>query len=56
MEMVAEGVETTKSVYELSSKNHVDVPIVHAVYGILFDNKDPQKITYDLMTRDMKSE
>jgi len=40
----------------LSAKNHVEVPIVDAVYGILFENKDPQKITYDLMTRDMKSE
>jgi len=56
MEMVAEGVETTKSVHELAAKNHVDVPIVDAVYGILFENKDPQKITYDLMTRDMKAE
>ena len=56
MEMVAEGVETTKSVYELAARNHVEVPIVDAVYGILFENKDPQKITYNLMTRDMKSE
>lgn len=56
MEMIAEGVETTKSVYELAAKNHVEVPIVDAVYGILFQNKDPQKITYDLMTRGMKAE
>ncbi len=56
MKMVAEGVETTKSVYELAAKNHVEVPIVDAVYGILFENKDPQKITYNLMTRDMKAE
>lgn len=56
MEMVAEGVETCRSVYELAAKNHVDVPIVNAVYKILFENRDPSKITYDLMTRDMKSE
>jgi glycerol-3-phosphate dehydrogenase (NAD(P)+) len=56
MKMVAEGVETTRSVYELAAKNHVEVPIVDAVYGILFENKDPQKITYKLMTRDVKAE
>lgn len=56
MEMVAEGVETSRSSYELSVKNHIDVPIISSVYQILFLDKDPAKITYDLMTRDMKSE
>ena len=56
MKMVAEGVETCRSVYELAAKNNIDVPIVDAVYQILFNDKDPSKITYDLMTRDMKPE
>lgn len=56
MEMVAEGVESCRSVYELAAKHNVDVPIVNAVYQILFNNKDAVKVTYDLMTRDMKSE
>jgi len=56
MEMVAEGVETSKSVFLLAEKYHVDVHISKAVYQILFEDKDPIKITYDLMTREMKPE
>lgn len=56
MEMVAEGVETCRSVHQLASMNGVETPIVSAVYAILFEDKDPVKATYDLMTRDMKTE
>ena len=56
MKMVAEGVQTCKSVHDLAEKNDVDVPIVNAVYQVLFNGKDPIKATYDLMTRDMKPE
>jgi glycerol-3-phosphate dehydrogenase (NAD(P)+) len=56
MEMIAEGVETSKSVFLLAEKYHIDVPISKAVYQILFEDKDPIKITYDLMTREMKPE
>ena len=56
MEMIAEGVESCKSVYELAAKHNIDAPIVNAVYQILFNGKDAVKVTYDLMTRDMKPE
>ncbi len=56
MEMVAEGVETCRSVHQLSAMNGIETPIVSAVYAILFEDKDPVKATYDLMTRDVKSE
>ncbi len=56
MTMVAEGVETCKSVHQLAAKHHIDVPIANAVYNILFNGKDPMKVTYDLMTRGMKTE
>ena len=56
MEMVAEGVETCRSVHQLSAMNGVETPIVSAVYSILFEDKDPVKATYDLMTRDVKTE
>ncbi len=56
MEMVAEGVETCKSVHELAAQYHVDTPIANAVYSILFDERDPIKVTYDLMTRSIKAE
>ena len=54
--MVAEGVATTKSAYELARRTGVDVPIVAEVHRILFEQKDPLKACYDLMTRDPKGE
>lgn len=56
MEMVAEGVETSRSASKLAKKNNVEVPITTEVYKILFEDKDPVKATTDLMTRDMKTE
>jgi len=56
MQMVAEGVATCQSTFELARKHDVHTPIVDAVYGALFLDKDPIKGTYELMSRDMKSE
>ena len=56
MDMVAEGVETSRSAKQLAEKYSVETPITTEVYKILFENKDPVKATTDLMTRDMKME
>lgn len=56
MEMVAEGVETCRSGYKLARKHNAETPIIDAIHSILFEDKDPVKVTYDLMTREMKSE
>lgn len=56
MDMVAEGVETSRSASQLAKKHNVETPITNEVYKILFEDKDPVKATTDLMTRDMKSE
>jgi glycerol-3-phosphate dehydrogenase (NAD(P)+) len=56
MVMVAEGVATTRSVHDLGKKYNVELPIVNAVYEVLFEDKDPIIATSDLMTRDPKGE
>lgn len=56
MNMVAEGVETSRSASQLAKKHNVETPITYEVYKILFEDKDPIKATTDLMTRDMKME
>jgi glycerol-3-phosphate dehydrogenase (NAD(P)+) len=56
MEMVAEGVETSRSASQLAKKFDVETPITNEVYKILFEDKDPVKATNDLMTRGMKME
>ncbi len=56
MVMVAEGVPTTKSVYELSAQYGIDMPISTEVYRMLFEGKDAHEATEELMTRDVKIE
>jgi glycerol-3-phosphate dehydrogenase (NAD(P)+) len=56
MEMVAEGVETTRSVFHLAKKIGIDMPITEQVYNVLFKGKAPHTAVADLMTRDMKAE
>ena len=56
MHMVAEGVKTARSVYNLSRKLGVEMPISHAVYHVLYDDLDPKTALHQLMTRDLKQE
>ena len=56
MRMVAEGVKTAKSVYNLSRKLDVDMPIVHETYRILHEDVSPKEAALRLMTRDLKAE
>lgn len=56
MKMVAEGVTTADSARELARAHKIEMPIVEETYRILFEGKDPKAATYDLMTRNPKSE
>ncbi len=56
MKMVAEGVATTKSAFDLSKKYNTEMPITEQVYSILFKNKSPITATKNLMQRSLKKE
>lgn len=56
MKMVAEGVESTRSVLALARRHRVPMPIVEEVHRVLFEDKDPRAAVADLMTRGAKSE
>jgi glycerol-3-phosphate dehydrogenase (NAD(P)+) len=56
MVMVAEGVKTTNSAYQLSLKYKVEMPITTEVYNVLFQDKDPKEAVTDLMQREPKNE
>ncbi len=56
MQMVAEGVKTTLSAYQLAAKLGVEVPIIEQMYLILYQNKDPRQAVTDLMLRDLRAE
>jgi glycerol-3-phosphate dehydrogenase (NAD(P)+) len=56
MHMVAEGVKTARSVYNLSGKLGVEMPICHQIYHILYEDVPPKQALQKLMTRDLKDE
>jgi glycerol-3-phosphate dehydrogenase (NAD(P)+) len=56
MNMVAEGIKTARSAYQLAMKMGVDVPITTQVYEILYKGKDPREAVKELMTRELKAE
>lgn len=56
MHMVAEGVETTRSAYQLAKKLEIDVPIINQMYAVLYEDKNPRAAVIELMQRSLKSE
>ncbi len=56
MRMVAEGVKTAESVYQLSRRLGVEMPIVEKVYQILHEDKPARQAVTELMARDLKAE
>ncbi len=54
MVMVAEGVKTTRSAYQLADRHQVDMPITQQIYQTLFENKPPLEAMRELMTRASK--
>ena len=56
MEMVAEGVKTTKSAFMLAQKFNVEMPITAQVYAVLYEDKDPHLAVQELMGREKRAE
>lgn len=56
MRMVAEGVKTAKSAYNLGKKLNVEMPITEEIYKILYEDKDAKEAVISLMKRELKSE
>jgi glycerol-3-phosphate dehydrogenase (NAD(P)+) len=56
MSMVAEGVATSESAYELSKKHSVDMPVVEQVYKTIKGDISPKDAVKELMTRSLKAE
>ncbi len=56
MNMVAEGVKTARSAFELGRRTGVELPIADQVFHLLYEDKDPRDAVRDLMTRRLKEE
>jgi len=56
MNMVAEGIKTTKAIKRLSHKKNVEMPITNELYKVLFEEMPPRQALENLMTREARSE
>jgi len=56
MNMIAEGIKTTRAVRTWSRQLDIEMPITGAVYKILFEGEDPKDMLHSLMTRNPKEE
>lgn len=56
MNMVAEGVKTTKSGYELARKMGIEMPILEQVHAIIYQGKNCSDAVRDLLKRELKAE
>ena len=56
MKMVAEGVSTVKSAYELIRKLNIQASIMQETYKVLHENKAPEKALEDLMRVEISTE
>ncbi|MEM9195306.1 MAG: NAD(P)H-dependent glycerol-3-phosphate dehydrogenase [Myxococcota bacterium] len=56
MNMVAEGVRTSKSARNLALREEVEMPIVEEVYRVLYEDRSPKEAVVSLMTRPLKAE
>ena len=54
--VVAEGITTTKSAYELANATNVDTPIINEIYAAIYRGKDLREGVSDLMTRRARRE
>jgi glycerol-3-phosphate dehydrogenase (NAD(P)+) len=56
MQMVAEGIPTTKSAFQCARRLNIETPIIDQVYAVLYEGKPPAQGLRDLLSRDQKSE
>jgi glycerol-3-phosphate dehydrogenase (NAD(P)+) len=54
--MVIESIDNIDVAHSLAEKYNIEMPIVNAVYDVLYNGLDPRKAVTILMTRDKKRE
>jgi glycerol-3-phosphate dehydrogenase (NAD(P)+) len=56
MRAVAEGIKTSRSAKELSSRHGIEMPIATEMYQVLYENHSPREAIQRLMSRSLKAE
>src|SRR5213078_1512131 len=55
MNMVAEGVKTSRAVVDLAARAGIEMPIAEQVVAVLYEGKRAHDVVASLMTRDAKA-
>ena len=56
MQMIAEGIETTKATVDLARRHNVDMPIADQMHAMLYEARPPKEAIRRLMERSLKGE
>ena len=56
VEGVCEGVWTTQALHKMLARKHVEAPVAHQLYQVLFEGKSPKEGLTSLLDRDSKAE
>jgi len=56
MNMIAEGIITTQSGYDLAQKMKIEMPILEQMYNIIYKGKNCSEAVRDLLNRELKVE
>ncbi len=56
IKMVVEGVYSVKAIHQLKDKNDLDLPIIEAIYRVLYENEKIEDQLSTLLDRELKSE
>jgi glycerol-3-phosphate dehydrogenase (NAD(P)+) len=56
MREVAEGVKTTRSIYELGRRLGIELPITESIHALLYEDKPANEAANQLMGRPLKRE
>lgn len=51
-----EGIRAAKTIYILAKANQIEVPIVEAIYRVLYEDAKPSELIAKLMVRPLKAE
>ncbi len=54
--MTIESIDNIEVAYRLSKEKNIELPILNAVYDVLYNNLEPRKAVEMLMTRNKKDE
>jgi glycerol-3-phosphate dehydrogenase (NAD(P)+) len=54
--ITVEGIATVKVIHDFGAKNELDLPIINALFDVLYNGKVPSDVIHNLMIRDLKVE